>query len=288
MKKPILIFLQLMFMLSLTGYDMGLSQNLIETKQKALKTPQGTWKYSVRNSGNKAILFIHGANSSKSIWKNQHTISLKGYKNIFVDLLGYGESDKPNTGYNLTNWIEGIHLILESEGVDEICIVAHSNGVIFAKEYYRTYPDKIANLILIDGMLKQMIGDEMLDWMKSTLEKSDYKSFMENSIKGMPIEGLSEQDVEILKKDAMDTPKVVAMAEFKLVSDSASWHDLIIHCPVTIVHANSSFWTDEYVEWLKTIAPGHHFIEWNDAGHFIQMQYPDRLNRLITELVLPE
>ena len=269
MKKIILIFLQLMFMLSLTGYDMGWSQNLIEVKLKALKTPQGTWKYSVRNSGNKAILFIHGANSSKSIWRNQHTISLKGYKNIFVDLLGYGESDKPNTGYGLTNWIEGIHLILENEGVDEICIVAHSNGVIYAKEYYRTYPDKIANLILLDGMLKQMIGDEMLDWMKSTLE-------------------LSEQDVEILKKDAMNTPKVVAMAEFKLVSDSANWRDLIIHCPVTIVHANSLFWTDEYVEWLKTIAPGHHFIEWNDAGHFIQMQYPDRLNRLITEVVIPK
>lgn len=102
-------------------------------------------------------------------------------------LLGYGESDKPDSGYSLTNWIEGIHSILESEGVDKVGIVAHSNGVIFAKEYYRFYPDKISNLILLDGMLKQIMEDKMLEWLKSTLERSDYSSFMENRVKKLLI-----------------------------------------------------------------------------------------------------
>lgn len=91
------------------------------------------------HSGKNALLFIHGANSSKNIWRNQYDISLEDHENIFVYLLGYGESDKPDSGYSLTNWIEGIHSILESEGVDKVGIVAHSNGVIFAKEYYQNF-----------------------------------------------------------------------------------------------------------------------------------------------------
>lgn len=240
----------------------------------------------MNNSGNKALLFIHGASSSKKVWKYQHGVSLKGYKNIFVDLLGYGESDKPFAGYSLSNWINGIHSILENEQVDKVCIVAHSNGVIFAKEYYRVYPDNISNLILLDGMLKQMIDDQTLDWMRSTLERSDYESFMENNINGMVMERISKQDVETWKKDARNTPKVVTMAEFELVSDATTWQDLIIRCPITIVHANSPFWNDDYVVWLGKIAPDHRLIEWKDSGHFIPMQHPERLNQLITEVVL--
>ena len=282
--KKATIFLQLMFILP--QYGMGLNQNSNDMEQKELKTPQGTWRYTVSNSGNKALLFIHGASSSKNVWKYQQGMSLEGYKNIFVDLIGYGESDKPNTGYSLSNWIEGIHLILENEQVDKVCIVAHSNGVIFAKEYYRGYPDNISSLILLDGMLKQMINDQMLDWMRSTLERSDYESFMENNINGMVMEGISEQDVETWKKDARNTPKAVTMAEFELVSDTTTWRGLTISCPVTIVHANSPFWIDEYAVWLETIAPDHRLIEWKDSGHFIPMQHPERLNQLITEVVL--
>lgn len=183
MKKTIITSFQLLLVLPLTGYNIELNQNPIEMQKKVLKTPQGTWRYLVIHSGKNALLFIHGASSSKNIWRNQYDISLEDHKNIFVDLLGYGESDKPDSGYSLTNWIEGIHSILESEGVDKVGIVAHSNGVIFAKEYYRFYPDKISNLILLDGMLKQIMEDKMLEWMKSTLERSDYSSFMENRVK---------------------------------------------------------------------------------------------------------
>ena len=254
-------------------------------EHKILETAQGTWSYALSNSGKNALLFIHGASSSKNIWKNQYALALDGYKNIFVDLLGYGKSDKPESGYSLTNWIEGIDAILKQEEIAKVCLVAHSNGVIFAKEYYRAYPGKVSRLMLLDGMLKPMIQKPMLDWMKATLKRSNYEEYMANNVKFMPVQGLLEADAKLLQDDALNVPKRVTMAELELVSDTATWKHMVIQCPVTFVYTNNPMWTEDYFTWLPAIVPDYQLIRWEDTGHFIQLQYPDRLNRLIEDVM---
>lgn len=265
---------------------MLLPQDTTRLQTKVLQTNLGNWHYKTSQTGQKAILFLHGANSSHKIWHKQFDLSVPGYRNIFVDLIGYGDSDKPKSGYTLDNWIEGLQQILKQEKVDEVCIVAHSNGVIFAKEFYRKYPDQVMQLILLDGMLKSIIQDQVLEWMKSTLERSDYKEFMAQNVKNMPVQGLEEADKEILRADALNSPKFIAKAEFALISDPATWRACTIDCPTTIVHANSPFWDEDYLEDLRTIAPQHKLLKWEDAGHFIPMQYPNRLNALIAEILI--
>ena len=274
MKKYIIFLLQLGFLIFAFGDEMEL---------KELQTEKGKWHYSVNNCGENAILFIHGANSSKKIWNHQFDLTISGYKSIFVDMLGYGESEQPEEGYNLSNWLSGLIAILEQEKVKKVCIVGHSNGVIIAKEFYRANPEMVSHLILLDGMLKPMIPEGILGWMKSTLERSDYKDFMESNIDRMPVQGLSEADIEILKEDARNTPKVVVSGEFEMISSPKTWEELTIKCPTTIIHANNPTWTDDYITWLKSAVPDHKLIQWDDSGHFIPMQFPDRLEEVIRE-----
>lgn len=281
--KKISIGIALLCLLLNAGYTMTTAIDTNNMQQMTLTTDLGNWHYTTSHDGDKAILFLHGANSSHKIWRHQFGLRIEGYKNIFVDLLGYGDSDQPDSGYSLQNWLEGLHSILIQEKVEQVCIVAHSNGVIFAKEFYRSYGDKVAQMILLDGMLKQMIAGPVLEWMKSTLERSDYKEFMASNIKRMPVQALKPKDQEILQQDALNTPKAVVTAEFKTVTAPETWQPLVIKCPTVILHANSPYWTEEYVQWLHTVAPKHQFIQWTDAGHFIQMQFPDRFNTLIIE-----
>lgn len=254
-----------------------------EPLKKQLQTDAGKWSYLTSHQGSKALLFIHGASSSNKIWKYQYELKITGYKNIFVDLLGYGESEKPQSGYSLENWISGLHAILEQEEVKEVVLVAHSNGVIFAKEFYRHYSDQVERLILLDGMLKLTIPEQMLGWMKSTLERSDYEEYMKQNVKMMPVAGLEKVDAELLQQDGLATPKRISKAEFELVSAKESWQDILISCPTTVLHSNNPFWTKEYIAWLDTVAPDHSFHVWKDSGHFVQLQYPERLEKLIRE-----
>ncbi|NRB46208.1 MAG: alpha/beta hydrolase [Saprospiraceae bacterium] len=281
--KTIVFGIALLCLLPLFGYTMQIGKDGMEIEKRTLQTDLGQWNYAISHEGTTAILFLHGANSSHKIWHQQFGLQVEGYKNIYVDLLGYGDSDKPKSGYSLKNWLEGLHGIIAQEEVKQVCIVAHSNGVIFAKEFYRSYPEQVQQLILLDGMLKQMISGPVLEWMKSTLERSDYKEFMANNIKRMPIQALEIRDQEILQQDALNTPKSVVVAEFNIVTAPETWEPLEINCPTIILHANSPYWTDDYVKWLHTVAPAHQFIHWTDAGHFIPLQYPERLNALIKE-----
>lgn len=81
-------------------------------EQKVLHTVLGNWNYIVSHKGDRGLLFLHGANSSHRIWHQQMGLTIKGYKRIFVDLLGYGGSDKPATGYHLSVWICPQHKLL--------------------------------------------------------------------------------------------------------------------------------------------------------------------------------
>lgn len=260
---------------------MPMENSDLKLESKELHTSKGTWRYQTGCLGEKAILFIHGASSSSRIWKYQQNLEIKGYKTIYVDLLGYGNSDKPQEGYSLQTWIDGIHAILEQEGVKEVVLVAHSNGVILAKEFYRKYPKLVSNMILVDGMLKQMIQPPMLEWMKSQLERSDYESFMQNSIQHMPVQGLGDSDVRILKEDALNTPKSVTRAEFDMVSNTNTWLELTIECPTVILHSNNPLWTEDYTLGLKSMISKLDFKQWTDSGHFIPMQFPEKFNTLI-------
>lgn len=281
MKNNTSIGIALLCLVPLFGHSMKIAHDSMKIESRTLKTGLGHWNYTVSHEGAKAILFLHGANSSHKIWHKQFGLQIKGYKNIFVDLLGYGDSAQPDNGYSLDNWLEGLKSILIQEEIEQVCLVAHSNGVIFAKEFYRKYPGQVQQLILLDGMLKQMISAPVLEWMRSTLERPDYKEFMAENVKRMPIQALTEKDQAILQQDALNTPKSVVLAEFNTVTAPETWQPLEIQCPTVILHANSPYWTDDYVQWLKTIAPQHQFLHWKDAGHFIPLQFPERLNTLI-------
>jgi len=63
--------------------------------------------YDKKNDGDKALLFIHGNNSSKKFWRHQvERLWLDNYKILSIDLLGYGNSDKPEFPYSFRLWAE--------------------------------------------------------------------------------------------------------------------------------------------------------------------------------------
>lgn len=275
----------LVTLLSLKAFSMPIEDIQGELLKKEMITDNGTLRYETLGEGSQGIVFVHGASSSSEIWKYQKDSAILGHKSIYVNLLGYGSSDKPNEGYSLENWVAGIHAIVQQEALEAISIVAHSNGVIVAKEYYRKHPKYVSKMLLLDGMLKQLITPEMMGWFRTSLERSDYETFMKNNVKNMLVQGLEEEDAKILKKDGLNTPKAVTLAEFNVLSDPKTWEPIEINCPVTVVHTNNPMWNLEYIEWLHHSIPKLALKEWQDAGHFLQLQFPDRLNQLIEAFV---
>ncbi|MEI6045660.1 MAG: alpha/beta fold hydrolase [Chloroflexota bacterium] len=101
-----------------------------------------------------ALVLIHGYAASVEHWR--HTFNgLKGRYRIYgLDLLGFGQSDKPDGStvrYTAKFWARQVRDFLKSKNEERAVICGHSLGGMVALEFYRQYPDMVEGLVLIDS-----------------------------------------------------------------------------------------------------------------------------------------
>lgn len=86
--------------------------------------------------GEKTILFIHGWPGDHNLFEYQFNQLPKiGFRCIGVDTRGFGNSDKPWTGYDYNTLADDIRAIIDALGLDHITIAGHSTGGAIAIRY---------------------------------------------------------------------------------------------------------------------------------------------------------
>jgi pimeloyl-ACP methyl ester carboxylesterase len=86
------------------------------------------------------LLLVHGITSSSATWDSVIPALAEHAHVIAPDLLGHGESDKPQADYSLGALASGLRDLLEKLGHDSATVVGHSLGggvaMQFAYQYY--------------------------------------------------------------------------------------------------------------------------------------------------------
>ncbi|MEJ2264354.1 MAG: alpha/beta hydrolase [Anaerolineales bacterium] len=109
--------------------------------------------YTVRGEGHPVIL-IHGIAASLFDWRFLiPELANNGYRGYALDLLGHGESPKPDDpeayhfealSRQLAEWISSLDL------GQPVNLIGHSLGGSFGLDYAARYPDQVKSLILVD------------------------------------------------------------------------------------------------------------------------------------------
>lgn len=98
------------------------------------------------------IILLHGFVSASRYWKNlQPLLSIAGYRVITIDLLGFGNADKPaNAEYTYEEHIAHINDAIENLRLpNRFVLVGHSMGALLAARYCILYKSKVQSLILL-------------------------------------------------------------------------------------------------------------------------------------------
>lgn len=86
--------------------------------------------------GNKTILFLHGWPGSHKLFEYQFDqLPRLGYRCIGIDTRGFGNSDKPWSGYDYDRLSDDVRCVIEALRLHDITLAGHSTGGAIAIRY---------------------------------------------------------------------------------------------------------------------------------------------------------
>ncbi|NTW51538.1 MAG: alpha/beta fold hydrolase [Chlorobiaceae bacterium] len=125
-------------------------------------------EYGPADSPFTPLLFIHGYGGMIEHWDDNIPAFDKRYRIYAMDLIGFGQSGKPNVRYSLELFATQIKAFLQLKGLERVILVGHSMGAASAILYAHLNPEKVRALILanpsglygdsMDGMAKAFFG----------------------------------------------------------------------------------------------------------------------------------
>ncbi len=90
--------------------------------------------YEIIGSGGSKVVLLHGLTGSKNYWKRDLDSIISTHQLLLIDLLGFGDSPKPNSVYTLEDHLKAVEYIIikESFNTKNTIVVGHSMGSILA------------------------------------------------------------------------------------------------------------------------------------------------------------
>ena len=107
-------------------------------------------KYIAHGEG-PPIILIHGFGASIGHWrKNIPTLAAAGHRVYAIDLLGFGDSDKPDISYSLEFWVKLLHDFWKTHVKAPAVFVGNSIGALMALMTLTTYPKTASGGVLLN------------------------------------------------------------------------------------------------------------------------------------------
>ena len=109
--------------------------------------------------GNKTILFLHGWPGSTKLFEYQFDqLPKMGYRCIGIDTRGFGDSDKPWSGYDYDTLSDDVRCVIDALKLHDITLAGHSTGGAIAIRYMARHKGHgVSKLALIDAAAPSLI-----------------------------------------------------------------------------------------------------------------------------------
>lgn len=110
---------------------------------------QGCARDSARGNVNPTLVFLHYWGGSSRTWEQVIAALPAGYHSVAPDLRGWGDSDQPQDGYALNDFVEDTLQMLAALDVTDYLLIGHSMGGKIAQLLASRRPSGLKGLVLV-------------------------------------------------------------------------------------------------------------------------------------------
>jgi pimeloyl-ACP methyl ester carboxylesterase len=201
-------------------------------ESKFIRTPSGKLHAMVDGAG-APVLLIHGRSVELNSWRTweRNIAALAANQHVYaLDLLGYGESDKPQPLPDARGQAKALIELLDVENLERASLIGLSWGGMIAQIVADTAPGRVDRLVLVDSghdasergvaRMKQIACPTLIVWDE------------EDSV--IPVAGaktigdaIPNSRVRILKHDERDPDADPENRHWSQVTHSTEWNKLV-------------------------------------------------------------
>ena len=258
---------------------------------KEIKRDNAVINYEVTGKGDTTLLFVHGAYTDLTYWKDQVDYFKQEYTVVTLDLAGHGQSGKNRKKWSVAGFAKDVITIIKNLGLKNVILIGHSLGAAINLMAATTYPEPLIGFIAIDTFKNaaMLLPAAMQQQVKTILQnlKTDFANTNEHYVttalltKETPL----KIRIRVIKdfRNAWPPMGIETMPEvFKMFTVEKKLLPLL-NFKLYLINVDY-LPTDETP--LQQYPPkGYEAIYMQGTCHYPMLENPDELNKLLEEVI---
>jgi pimeloyl-ACP methyl ester carboxylesterase len=235
------------------------------------------------------IIMIHGyTDSSFSFSRILPSLSSK-YRVYALDMRGHGGSDRPASGYKLTDFAADVLAFMDAKDLSSATIVGHSMGSFIAQQVALTAPERVERLVLIASgttVRNKAVFDlqQSVNALKDPIPATVVREFQESTTyRTVPDDFMSQVVEESLKVPAHVWQSTMA----GMIDENRQPRLGEIKAPTLIIWGDREtiFTRDEQDRLVKTL-PNASLKVYPETGHAPHWERPEQVVRDVEKFLV--
>ena len=292
MKNNILLVLIAMLMVGCNHQPHTLNDLKSEfiTVDDSVKVHYKLWSpksnnHEIKQSRNKKpICFIHGFGCDMNTWEKQfETFRDENVQLIFIDLPGYGKSDKPHVEYTFDFFAHAIDEVLNANGIKDAVFVGHSLGTPVCRHTLMT-TDHSGAMVDVDGVYCFYDNFESPEYVEAVnqfghaFDGSECRDVIVGFVSSLAGKDTPQWVTDYAMSVMPETPQYVASSTMQNLVERHWWLSSKLAVPVMVICTQNSGLEPDNEQKMQALYPNLDYTELTTCGHFIQMEQADMFN----------
>lgn len=257
------------------------------------------------------VLFLHGNPTSSYLWRNIIPYVSDDHRAIAVDLIGMGDSDKPDIGYTFGEHAQYIDGFIDALGLSDITLVIHDWGSVIGMRYARLNPDNVKAMAFMEAIVApafpvptyEALGPEFSEFMQGVRTEGVGEDmilhnniFVEVMLPSQVVRPLGKTEMAAYRKPfqtpesrlpTLQWPRELPIAgepvaSVNAVNANSAWLKES-ELPKLLIHSvPGGIGVTEYVAYMRENLTNLDIVEAGPGYHFLQEDQPHVIGQAIS------